>query len=240
MRFLLYNIRYGTGPGRLPWSGYLRDTTAHTEAIARFLRSVGPDVAAFVEVDGGSFRQRGRDQAQALAAALEGHTAWFESKYGATLQRAPVLGRQGNALLTSRPVVARRTHRLRRGVKRVVMELELDDLVVFLAHLPLGHGARREQLLQLAALVRQARKPVLVAGDLNTLRGDRELAPLLDAGLRPADVDGRPTFPSWAPSRRLDYVLHSPELVPERCWVPRETLSDHLPLVVDLAGTSAS
>ena len=54
MRFLLYNIRYGTGgtPGRGPFQ-FFRHTQGNLAAIIEFIRSVNPDVAGLVEVDPG-------------------------------------------------------------------------------------------------------------------------------------------------------------------------------------------
>ena len=63
MRFLLYNIRYGTGRReRNAWMDMLRRTDRHFEAIAYFIRELEPDVVGLVETDSGSFRTRSRSQ----------------------------------------------------------------------------------------------------------------------------------------------------------------------------------
>jgi len=50
-------------------------------------------------------------------------------------QRMPLLSKQGNALLTSKEIRTRRCHYFTSGIKRLVIELELKDLVILLVHL---------------------------------------------------------------------------------------------------------
>ena len=61
MRFLLYNIRYGSGIGwkvhfPVPFGGCLRRTSDNFRQISDFIKSVNPDITGLIEVDGGSFR----------------------------------------------------------------------------------------------------------------------------------------------------------------------------------------
>jgi len=58
MRFLLYNIRYGTGNSKpqMPWSGYLRRTHHSLGNICQFIHFLDSDIVGLVEVDGGFFR----------------------------------------------------------------------------------------------------------------------------------------------------------------------------------------
>ena len=237
MRFLLYNIRYGTGSGqgRWPLSGYLNRTSGHLDEIIRFIRPLQPDVIGLVEVDGGSYRARKCNQAESIAQAL-GHYHAYREKYGvrAAINNLPVMNKQGNAFITKDSIRDARYHYFERGFKRLVIELELDNLVIFLVHLSLGFRVRHQQLAMLYDLVRQTRKPHLVAGDFNALWGEREIDLFLAAtGLRNVNHLGKPSFPSWSPKRHLDFILCSPEIREERFWMPDVTLSDHLPLVFD-------
>jgi endonuclease/exonuclease/phosphatase family metal-dependent hydrolase len=238
MRLLFYNIRYGTGGRRLlfPWSGYWQNTGGNLGRIAGFLQSAEADVIGLVEVDLGSYRSGRRNQAETLAERL-GHYHTYRSKYGerALLQSLPVLNKQGNAFLTRDTVHARRFHYFRRGVKRLVLELELENLVLFLVHLPLGFRARHQHLGALYRLLREQTKPCVVAGDFNALWGEEEIDLFLAAtGLVNANAGGEPSFPSWAPRRHLDFILHSPTVRVERFWMPPVTYSDHLPLICDI------
>jgi len=135
MRFILYNIRYGTGIGRqitLPWGRYLRRTSRHLDQIVIFLKSLKPDIVGLVEVDKGSFRSGRANQAEIIAAEL-GHYHCHEIKYsGSSLaRRLPLISKQANAFLTRRRISSRNFHYFRKGLKRLVIELELEDINIF-------------------------------------------------------------------------------------------------------------
>ena len=77
-------------------------------------------------------------------------------------------------------------------------------------------------------------KPVIVAGDFNTFWGTQELDQLLAAtGLRSANSEAIPTFPSDRPRRELDFVLVGPEIEVSGFSVADIRCSDHRPLVCD-------
>lgn len=239
MRLVLYNIRYGTGGGksRLPWRGYLGRTHSNVGRIIGFLKQQQPDIVALVEVDAGSYRHGRACQAEAIAAAL-GHYHTFQSKYahGSLANLLPVLNKQGNAFLTRDTIRNTEFHYFDRGVKRLVIELELEDLTVFLVHLALGPRVRHHQLCELYSLVKDTPKPHIVAGDFNMLWGDREIELFLAAtGLTSANRQHLPSFPSRHPRRQLDFILHSPQVRIERFEIPRVRHSDHLPLVCDFS-----
>ena len=83
-------------------------------------------------------------------------------------------------------------------------------------------------------MIQHVKGPIIVAGDFNVLWGDRELVLFLAAtGLINANNEGRPSHPSQAPKRQLDYILHSPDLTMKQFSIPRVKFSDHAPLVCD-------
>ena len=216
MRFLLYNIRYATAKKRprFPWSGYFSQTGTHLNQIVEFIREVDPDVAGLIEVDAGSFRTREAHQAEIMAEAL-GHYHSFESKYcdSTRVSSMPVLNKQGNAFLAKDSILREQFHYFTEGMKRLVIELELEDLTIFLVHLSLGFKTRHRQLAQLYSLIRGTDRPHIVAGDFNALWGEDEISLFLGAtGLVDANTDSEATFPSWKPNRHLDFILHSPDI----------------------------
>lgn len=237
MRFLLYNIRYGTGGhGPLfPWSGYFRRTQANLSDLIGFMKPLCPDIVGLIEVDAGSYRAGRQNQAQTIADEL-GHYNLYRSKY-ANLSLAnliPILNKQGNAFLARDTVKHGRVHYFEKGSKRLVLELELEDVTLFLVHLALGFRVRHHQLGDLYSIIKHTTKPMIVAGDFNTAWGDQEIRLFLAAsGLVNAGPENVATFPSWAPKRNLDFILHSPEIRVTGFQVPRVTYSDHLPLVCD-------
>ena len=210
MRFLLYNIRYATGTGAafhlpVPGAGYLRSNTRVLTSITRFIKSQDPDIVGLVEVDTGSIRSGGVNQAEVIAESL-GHFSSYQCKYGA------------NSFNTFVPII----------------ELELDDLCVFLVHLSLKFRHRHAQLRHLFELVRRTTKPVIVAGDFNTFWGEHEIALFMEAsGLRSANRSGLPSYPARKPRMELDFILYSRGIEIDSFAIPSVAFSDHLPLVCD-------
>lgn len=240
MRLLLYNIRYATGTGAgfhlpVPGAGYLRNTSRNLERIIDFVRAQAPDIVGLVEVDMGSMRASAVNQAEAIAHAI-GHAPHFQNKYGLNSinRRLPIVKQQGNAFLTRYPDAVQRFHYFELGIKRLIMELELDQVCLFLVHLSLNYSHRQHQMHHLSSLVHSAIKPVVVAGDFNTLYGDREMEAFTAiTGLVNANLRNAPSWPSRRPKRQLDFILHGPGIHVTHFELPQVELSDHLPLVCD-------
>ena len=178
MRFLLYNIRYATGTGAafhlpVPGAGYLRSNPRVLEGITRFIKSTDPDIVGLIEVDTGSIRTGRVNQAEVIAEAL-GHYSTYQCKYGtgSVNTLVPIVNKQANAFLAAPRVEGERFHYFDTGIKRLIIELELDELCVFLVHLSLKFRHRHAQLRHLFELVRLSPKPVIVAGDFNTFWGE--------------------------------------------------------------------
>ncbi|MDH3538334.1 MAG: endonuclease/exonuclease/phosphatase family protein, partial [Gammaproteobacteria bacterium] len=203
--------------------------------IARFIKSVDPDVIGLIEVDTGSIRSRNVNQAEKLASDLGMNTS-YETKYGSKSlnQLLPIVRMQGNAFMAAPRVHGEKFHYFDTGIKRLIIELEMDDYAIFLVHLSLKYRHRHLQLRHLYDLIEATEKPVLVAGDFNTFWGENEIYLFMKAaGLRSANVDSRPTYPSRAPRKELDFVLYQDGIRVTAFDIPDVKLSDHLPLVCD-------
>ena len=112
----------------------------------------------------------------------------------------PIVRKQGNAFLAAPRVRGERFHYFDTGIKRLIIELELDDVAIFLVHLSLKFRHRQYQLRYLYYLVRKTAKPVIVAGDFNTYWGDHEIYLFTQAaGLTRANTRGLPSYPSRSP-----------------------------------------
>jgi endonuclease/exonuclease/phosphatase family metal-dependent hydrolase len=160
----------------------------------------------------------------------------IETKYGSAsmAKRLPLLKSQGNAVLTRMPIISHRFHYFDEGVKRLVIQVCTEWLTIFLVHLSLTYRNRQYQLERLYRLIRQVDRPMILAGDFNVLWGVRELELFLGAtGLTSANPEKRPSHPSRAPKRELDFILHSPELKVTNFHIPPVTYSDHAPLICD-------
>jgi len=240
MRLLLYNIRYATGTGAafhlpVPGAGYLRSNPRVLEGITRFIKGLDPDIVGLVEVDTGSIRSGRVNQAEVIAESL-GHYSTYQCKYGTSSFNTlvPIVNKQANAFLASPRVEGERFHYFDTGIKRLIIELELDDLCVFLVHLSLKFRHRQSQLRHLFELVKQSPKPVIVAGDFNTFWGEHEMALFMEAaGLKSANRERLPSYPARRPRMELDFILHTRGIAVDSFSVPEVTYSDHRPLVCD-------
>jgi len=232
MRFVLYNIRYGTGSRT---HNFMRSSKKNLERITSFLREQEADLIGLIEVDHGSYRTGGKNQAELMADSLgHYHSHCIKYEESSFWRNVPVLGYQGNAFLARDRIRNETFHFFEFGMKRLVMELELEHVVVYLVHLALGARARHSQLGALYTLVKKTKKPYLVAGDFNMLWGEQEIDLFLAAsGLQDANALRLPTFPSHRPNRHLDFILYSKGINIRAFHVPQVRFSDHLPLVLD-------
>ncbi len=240
MRLLLYNIRYGVGAGAsmhmpLPGAGYILGNKDVLPDIVSFIKSVDPDIVGLIEVDTGSIRSRRVNQAETIAGEL-GMNSSYETKYGARSlnQLVPIIRKQGNAFLAAPRVHGETFHYFDTGIKRLIIELEMETFAVFLVHLSLKYRHRHLQLRKLYDLIEETTKPVMVAGDFNTFWGENEIYLFMRAaGLRSANSGSLPSYPSRAPRKELDFVLYQDGIRVTNFKIPDVRHSDHLPLVCD-------
>ena len=173
--------------------------------------------------------------AEKIAADLRMNTS-YETKYGSRSinQMLPIVRKQGNAFMAAQRVHGERFHYFDTGIKRLIIELELEDVAIFLVHLSLKYRHRQSQLRRLHELVAVTDKPVIVAGDFNTFWGEDELYLFMEAsGMRSANVEKLPSYPSQSPRKELDFILYGSGVEIVDFQIPRVCYSDHLPLVCD-------
>jgi len=247
MRHLLYNIRYAVGGGAsmhmpLPGAGYVLGNQSVLPDITRFIKTVDPDIVGLIEVDTGSIRSRMVNQAEKIAGDLGMNTS-YETKYGekSINKILPIVRKQGNAFMAAQRVHGEKFHYFETGIKRLIIELEMEEFAVFLVHLSLKYRHRHLQLRHLHDLIEKTEKPVIVAGDFNNFWGENEIYLFMRAaGLTSANVDSVPTYPSRAPRKELDFVLYQEGIEVQKLEIPNIRLSDHLPLICDFEVTRKS
>lgn len=204
---------------------------AGTKLAAEAVRAEDPDLVIVNETGYLGFRLR------RFARRLE-----MEGSSGATLRR-----HIPNAVLARRPwrvvrgqvaVLPRAGRRVRRGAVMAQMGRSGVRLWVVSVHLGLSGQERLEHARVLTDLL-AGRDPTVLGGDLN--EDDTGAAACWIAKRYwdvAADAGGAPTFPAREPRGRIDYVFVSQGIRVERTWTGGERfveLSDHLPVVADLA-----
>ena len=158
-------------------------------------------------------------------------------------------GEHGNALLSRWPIGDIGHHDVsdhrfeQRGLLHVPVVWQGTEVHAVVAHFGLIHASRVRQVERLAAFIAAKvppEAPLLVAGDFNDW-GEKLDAPMAAVGLaraRHGAERSQRTFPSLVPVFALDRV-YTRGLRCVGLAVPRSAtwarMSDHLPLVVDLA-----
>lgn len=219
----------------LPGAGYILGNKDVLPDIVTFIKSMDPDIVGLIEVDTGSIRSRRVNQAETIATEL-GMNSSYETKYGARSlnQLVPIIRKQGNAFLAAPRVHGETFHYFDTGIKRLIIELEMETFAVFLVHLSLKYRHRHLQLRKLYDLIEETTKPVMVAGDFNTFWGENEIYLFMRAaGLRSANTSSLPSYPSRSPRKELDFVLYQDGIQVTNFEIPQVRHSDHLPLVCD-------
>ena len=241
MKFLVYNIAYGTGAPQNRWDQvfglhrYLRTERRHLEKIIDCIAERAPDVTGLLEVDNGSFRTGYQNQGAMIARALH-QSVYSAVKYapGSIPRKVPILRKQTNSFLTSEKLRPCAFHYLSSGMKRLALEIEVKGVRFFLLHLSLRKNIRRQQLETLQEMLLPLKTPFLIGGDFNAFQGTWELESFMTAlQLSSANAADRPTFPSWNPEKQLDYILYSRGIEPVHFEVGTDRASDHLPVMLE-------
>lgn len=221
-----------------------RDPAGTLGRMADLLRAEGADIVLLQEVDNGTSRSRRIDQAAMLAERLG-----FQHVFGAAIELQG--GHFGTAILSRWPLTTSETVLLHKpdysmtnpeypdyySEQRVALMAEVDapggPLTVLCTHLGLTPDQRKLQAEEIAALVKAAKGPVIVGGDLNAEPGAPELtalfAPMTDAWEASAAGGPGHTFRSDNPTKRIDYILVR-GCRTDSAEVLAPTLSDHLAL----------
>jgi len=240
MRFLVYNIAYGTGGPNgeshrvLTSHRYIKTHDKHFEKIIDFIKEANADVIGLVEIDTGSYRTEYMNQVKKIANHLN-HFHVCETKYGkkSLLRKMPYLRSQSNAILTALKNEESKFHFLPRGVKKLVIESKINNVSFFLVHLALTKNVRQIQLRYLEKIIPKDQH-VIVAGDFNTMQGSKELDRFMEkCGLINANSENHATYPAWNAQKELDYILCSEKIEINSFEVPKVKFSDHHPLIME-------
>jgi endonuclease/exonuclease/phosphatase family metal-dependent hydrolase len=234
MRVVTFNIHHGVGSdGRLD-----------LERIAETMESLDADVIGLQEVDR-RFAPRSDfvDQPRVLSRRLGMRLA-----YGPALELEPPGAgeprrRYGNAVLSRYPIVRRSTVLLPRTgpvEQRALLRAQIDfgDRLVdaYTTHLE-AHDLRQRALQAgaVATAIAARRGPRVLLADLNAKPDGLEMAAIAAVVNDAWALGSGPglTYPAAQPTRRIDVVQHSGELVPTSASVVASTVSDHRPVVVD-------
>lgn len=219
VRILCYNIRNGVG----------MDDQVRYDRIVGVIKNIKPHVAALQELDSATERSRGVD----VLGHLAEQTGMFAT-YGAAIDYRG--GKYGVGVLTREKPVRTYTVPLPgTEEKRVLLVVELSEMVLFCTHLSLTEKDRIASVAIINGERRKFKKPVFLAGDLN----DQPQSASIGALKQEWQVlsGDAPTYPADTPDRCIDYIFgarQKPYKVKENKVVAEPVASDHRPLYVDV------
>lgn len=236
LKVLTLNLRHGRGPrrGSAPWRREAFRRT--TEDVVSVLRERSPDVVALQEADRHSlFTGRFNHLARIADGGGFDRTA-HGTHFSARYRRFGMF--YGTSILSKRPIHSVRSVRFRarpldtKGFVVTAVEVDNGSIDVASVHLDFLAPFHRSQVRTLAETLAERGRPLVLMGDLNTTgRTGRSAVKRLMAELLlegPIDPGRMPTFPAHRPSRKLDWILVSPELELASYEVVPDVVSDHL------------
>jgi len=220
LRVLSYNIHHGEA----------MDKKFDYQRLAKVINDLSPDIVALQEVDIGTERASGVDQAALLGRLCKMHHAFGQAmphqggQYGeAILSRFPI----EKVLVHPLPYQFEEEPRAALGVR--IKPDGIGPIVFVGTHLCHQKVENRVQQTQRISHLfsKQEGCPVILAGDFNSRPGSEPMKVLLDAGW----ID------TVAPRSVIDYVLLrscDPWKVKEVTIIDEPVVSDHNPILVIL------
>ncbi|GAB6042921.1 endonuclease/exonuclease/phosphatase family protein [Endothiovibrio diazotrophicus] len=239
LKLLSFNVQVGIATSRYrhyllhSWKHLLPDPE-RSENLDRIARCIGDyDIVGLQEVDAGSFRSDFTNQTEYLA-----HHARFPHWSFRTNRNLGKLAQHSLGLLSRIRPSEVVEHRLPgvipgRGALMARFGRGEESLVVYVLHLALGSRARMIQLDYIAERIDDERHAV-VMGDLNCRSDSREIERLLARSRLCEPQPDLHTFPSWRPRHNIDHILITPQLHAEAPMVIPCTISDHLPIAMEV------
>jgi len=220
LRVLTYNIHHGEGT----------DKVFDYSRLAKVINDLAPDLVALQEVDVGTERAAGIDQAALLGKLCKMHHAFG--------QAMPYQGgRYGDAVLSRFPIESVAVHPLPYQFEqepRTAVEVRMTPrglgpvtfVSTHLCHEKVENRVQQTQRIK-SLFSKQDGGSVILAGDFNARPGSEPMKVLLDANWKDA----------VAPRSAIDYVLvraRDPWKVKQVTILDEQVVSDHKPVLVVL------
>jgi len=218
------------------------EARANLDAIVTMLKRENPDLVALQEVDGPSFWSGGFDHVAYLA-----QESGFTATVRGTHMKTPGLD-YGTAIMAQHPMddavsigFGGALSVVRKGfvISQMQWPGRLDfDIDVVSVHLdPLRQGVRDQQAAELAAIIEERGRPVIVMGDFNDDWNDEDSAARLLADTLGLSTHGARCEECHTHRRMknfVDWILVSPELSIDSFEILGDDISDHYAIAATL------
>jgi endonuclease/exonuclease/phosphatase family metal-dependent hydrolase len=239
IRLLSYNVQAGISTAR--YRHYVTHSWKHVlphpqrfsnlDRVARLVSDY--DVIGLQEVDAGSLRSGYVNLTQYISERA-GLPFWYDQ----TNRRIGRIARHSTGLLSRFEPTEIVEHRLPgripgRGAMFIRYGNRRESLVVLILHLALSQRARMRQLDYVSEIVNEYPNVVLM-GDMNCRSRSAEMDLLINRTLMREPFHDLHTFPSWRPQHNIDHILVTPTLQVDNVRVLNYSLSDHLPVSMEI------
>jgi endonuclease/exonuclease/phosphatase family metal-dependent hydrolase len=243
-RLILYNTEYlmGCRGTILEYLCFWRRISNQEEIknrICKSLKEYNPDILALIEIEKKSFLNNHHfineiKKELGLKYSIQ-RIKYHFTGFSKILKHFPLIKNQSNSILSKKRIIDHRFFYFKNGFKKAVIKAVVNcpkRVSIFLVHLSLGGSTREKQLKELTALIKKTKEPVIIAGDLNTFTGEKEIKKFLQqTKLRnKLSAKRKRTFPTCHPIKTFDYILASPKIKIRNCQILKIPFSDHLPI----------
>ncbi len=208
--------------------------------VAAEIRAVDPDIVLLEEVDRFKASTGNIDQAAYFADALG-----MEHAFGANVTSGN--GQYGVAILSRFKILNEKNYLLpnapggeQRGLLGVGVEIGGQEVRIYATHLQNKMvGLREAQARYVAGILAGEDHPIILGGDMNATANTPTLAPLTARLVDAWSVGSGPegTGPNGS---RIDFLLASPTIEPQRAQVLPSAISDHNRLAADFVVPAAT
>ena len=233
------NLQSGVGTTRgfwhyalTGWKYWLPHSNRPLVACAEMLKGEAVDIACINEISEKSFSTGFRSQPTMLAAAVNmEHLHFFSTDLPFRKWRD-----EGDAILSRHRSSSASSHPLHKelfgcSLDEAIISVQGKPVTILTAHLALTKKHRDIQIREIIGLVKGRTGPLILAGDMN--EPDPKAFDELCRETPLKQLCTLPTFPSWKPTKSLDYVFLSEEFKVQDRYVPKSrAFSDHTPLIV--------
>jgi endonuclease/exonuclease/phosphatase family metal-dependent hydrolase len=237
-----YNIHFGVG----------MDKMYDLYRVCEDIRAIHPDIVGLQEVDANwSERSHFDHQVKKLAYELQ-MNYYFAPTYDIPPVKPGDPNRQhGTAILSRFPIYEEKNQRMARkvnanlsliqapGFADVKVEVGKTPVHVYVTHLDdrSDPAVRTKQVDDMVRIIEKDTGTQMLLGDLNAPSTAPELRPLWNL-FQDATVSCKPscnTYPADKPTRRMDYVLVTPDIQVMAARTLPTTASDHRPFILQIA-----
>jgi endonuclease/exonuclease/phosphatase family metal-dependent hydrolase len=218
--------------------------TIDLERFSDLIRKHEVDVCGLNEVRG-----RGTDQDYTAQVEILGDALGFYRYFGEAI-RVGGSNPYGNGIVSRYPFRSIETipvpdslqknegvYYESRCVIRAVIEVNNHEICLLITHMGLAKEERRNAVATVCRLLDDIDSPVILMGDFNTTPEDPVLCPLyerLSSCDECMDVPNQPTFSSYVPREKIDYLFYR-GLVCQQSYVVKEIVSDHFAMVAEFS-----